>query len=59
MRHPNRASKTKNKKGSSCALCKPHKNGWGPARKIKEVYLMKEINKKYKEEDFYISEKND
>ena len=27
MRHPNRDSKTKNKKGAGCALCKPWKHG--------------------------------
>lgn len=45
MNHPNRASKTKNKKGSGCAMCKAHKHGWTPARKHKEVVLMKESNK--------------
>ena len=45
MNHPNRASKSKNKKGSSCKMCKPFKNGWGPARKKKDVVLMKLINR--------------
>jgi hypothetical protein len=45
MNHPNRASKTKNKKGSGCAMCKYFKHGVGPARKNKDVALMRETNK--------------
>ena len=39
--HPNRANKTKNKKGSGCALCKPHKHGWDHAFKNKERAIRK------------------
>ncbi len=26
----------KNKKSKGCALCKPHKHGWAPKKKVKE-----------------------
>lgn len=37
----------KDKKGSSCKMCKPHKNGWSPKKKVrvraKENEMKKEI----------------
>lgn len=31
----------KDKKGSSCKMCKPHKNGWEPKNKQKHIVLDK------------------
>ena len=39
----------KDKKSKRCALCKPHKHGWTPKKKVKtiaiEKVMEKEINK--------------
>jgi len=39
----------KDKKGSSCKMCKPHKNGWAPKRKEKERLKEKIVQKEIKE----------
>lgn len=31
----------KDKKGSSCKMCKPHKNGWDKKNKKKHIHLEK------------------
>lgn len=35
----------KDKKGSSCSMCKPHKNGHSPKHKIKYIDLKKQHDK--------------
>ena len=35
----------KDKKGSSCGLCKPHKNGWTDKKKSKDRALQNEHEK--------------
>jgi hypothetical protein len=41
----------KNKKGSSCKMCKPHKNGWAPkkSRKVrgKEEQMEREVKEHF------------
>ncbi len=35
----------KDKKSKACALCKPHKHGWAPKKKIKIISKEKEMGK--------------
>ncbi len=35
----------RNKKSSGCALCKPHKHGWSPKKKPRELALEREIER--------------
>ncbi len=35
----------KDKKGSSCKMCKPHKTGWAPKQKYKEK-VQRELSEK-------------
>lgn len=39
----------KDKKGSSCAMCKPHKNGWTPKFKDKERQIRKQLQEEIEE----------
>jgi hypothetical protein len=39
----------KDKKGSSCKLCKPHKAGWTPKKKLKTRVKEKSMEKEVKE----------
>lgn len=46
----NRKNKTKDKKGSSCKMCKPHKNGWKQMFKLKDKERMRLLNEQVEEE---------
>jgi hypothetical protein len=35
----------KDKKSKGCALCKPHKHGWAPKKKVKVIAVEKEMDK--------------
>jgi hypothetical protein len=35
----------KDKKSKGCALCKPHKHGWSPKKKIKTIFIEKEMDR--------------
>jgi len=35
----------KDKKSKGCALCKPHKHGWAPKKKIKIIATEKEMDR--------------
>lgn len=35
----------KNKKGSGCKMCKPHKHGWAPKKKVKDLSEEEEARK--------------
>lgn len=39
----------KNKKSSGCALCKPHKHGWAPKKKIKIIATEKKMDREIAE----------
>jgi len=39
----------KDKKGSSCKLCKPHKNGWAKKKTAKQSNLEKVAEKEMKQ----------
>jgi hypothetical protein len=39
----------KDKRGSSCKLCKPHKNKWADKKKVKERDLITRTDKEMKE----------
>lgn len=45
MPGPNRHRKFKNRHGSSCAMCKPYKNGGAPARSDREILEAEEAGK--------------
>ena len=40
----NRSRKSKVKKGSGCAACKPQKHGWGPSADIKTIAEMESVS---------------
>lgn len=51
LNHPNRPYKVKNKKGSSCQMCKPHKTGGATANDIHtiaEIEAISEVEEKVK-----------
>jgi hypothetical protein len=35
----------KDKKSKGCALCKPHKHGWAPKKKVKIIAIEKEMDR--------------
>jgi len=35
----------KDKKSKRCALCKPHKHGWAPKKKVKIIAVEKEMER--------------
>lgn len=35
----------KDKKSKGCALCKPHKYGWAPKKKVKVVAVEKDMDR--------------
>jgi hypothetical protein len=39
------------RKRRSCKMCKPHKMGWAPKKKLKEIQLIKEFKKELKEKE--------
>ncbi len=39
----------KDKKSSSCALCKPHKHGWAPKKKARIIVVEKQLDREIAE----------
>ncbi|MEW6002213.1 MAG: hypothetical protein AB1638_06140 [Nitrospirota bacterium] len=48
----------KDKKSRGCALCKPHKHGWAPKKKIKTIFIEKEMHREINKAIGHSAQKN-
>jgi hypothetical protein len=48
----------KDKKSKGCALCKPHKHGWAPKKKVKIIAAEKETDMEINKETGSSVQKN-